>query len=206
MKNPGNKINDHKRRNLLIGLSSILGITAAAKLLDGNALSVALAHVDATDVSKGKPHVFSLSQLASLKTICQTVIPATQTPGAGDIDTHYFIDNQLHHCFDQQAQDSLVKVVSLIDESSNALYKSKFSELNPNQAHALLVNLDLSKNGFTKEQTKSFKFLKSLIVFGYYTSETGASQELKHERVPGGFKGSVPLSEVGAAWGSLDFF
>jgi hypothetical protein len=42
--------------------------------------------------------------------------------------------------------------------------------------------------------------MKELTLVGYYTSEPGATQELRHEPVPGRYQACVPLSEIGRAW------
>lgn len=42
--------------------------------------------------------------------------------------------------------------------------------------------------------------MKELTLVGYYTSEIGATQELRHEPVPGRYDGCVPFSEIGRAW------
>jgi hypothetical protein len=95
------------------------------------------------------------------------VIPATDTAGAGDVNTHGFIDNQLHYCFDQSAQVAIVKVVALIEEESKSRQNASFNLLSLANANLLLSDIDTSKNGFTKAHTEACKFLKSLIVFGY---------------------------------------
>ncbi|MDU0353713.1 hypothetical protein RS130_07055 [Paraglaciecola aquimarina] len=48
--------------------------------------------------------------------------------------------------------------------------------------------------------------LKALIVFGYFTSEVGATQALNYQAVPGGFKGSIPCDENTKSWGSIDYY
>jgi len=45
-----------------------------------------------------------------------------------------------------------------------------------------------------------FSTLKELTVAGYYTSEVGASQELRWSAAPGEYRPDVPLAEVGRAW------
>ncbi|MFL5606145.1 MAG: gluconate 2-dehydrogenase subunit 3 family protein [Gemmatimonadaceae bacterium] len=45
-----------------------------------------------------------------------------------------------------------------------------------------------------------FHTMKELTLLGYYTSEIGATQELKYARVPGRFDGCVPFSSIGRAW------
>jgi gluconate 2-dehydrogenase gamma chain len=45
-----------------------------------------------------------------------------------------------------------------------------------------------------------FRTMKELTIVGYYTSEVGATVELRHEAVPGRHQGCVPFSEIGRAW------
>lgn len=42
--------------------------------------------------------------------------------------------------------------------------------------------------------------MKELTLVGYYTSEVGATQELRHEPVPGRFDGCVPFAQIGRTW------
>jgi len=44
------------------------------------------------------------------------------------------------------------------------------------------------------------RVMKELTLVGYYTSEVGATQELRHEPVPGRYEGCVPFSEIGRTW------
>jgi hypothetical protein len=45
-----------------------------------------------------------------------------------------------------------------------------------------------------------FKILKDYTLTGYFLSETGATQALAYERVPGGFQGDIPLKADQKAW------
>jgi gluconate 2-dehydrogenase gamma chain len=45
-----------------------------------------------------------------------------------------------------------------------------------------------------------FRAMKELTIVGYYTSEVGATVELRHEAVPGRHQGCVPFTEIGRAW------
>jgi hypothetical protein len=45
-----------------------------------------------------------------------------------------------------------------------------------------------------------FSQLKELTVTGYYTSEVGATRELRWNAAPGEYRPDVPLSEVGRTW------
>ena len=45
-----------------------------------------------------------------------------------------------------------------------------------------------------------FRTIKELTLLGYYTSQPGATKELRYIQVPGRFDGCVPFATVGRAW------
>jgi gluconate 2-dehydrogenase gamma chain len=45
-----------------------------------------------------------------------------------------------------------------------------------------------------------WRTMKELTLVGYYTSEPGATQELRHEPVPGRYEGCVPYTQIGRTW------
>ena len=203
-------ITNESRRKFLRGLSLLVGSTVATALVSGNSLSVAMAHslnpvsVGNDLLSNGK--IFSLSQLKKLKSICAIVIPKTDTLGAAEVNTHGFIDNQLFHCYEQAEQEKMIQLLTLIDAVAKDSFSQSFTELSQDQQFKLLTELDLGKGNFDKNQRADFKSLKKLICFGYYTSEVGASQELRYLAVPGGYKGSIPYNNSDASWGSQGLY
>ena len=62
------------------------------------------------------------------------------------------------------------------------------------------------ENGFNNEDKQNFKFVKTLLIYGYYTSEVGASKELAYLAIPGEFTGSVPYDSVAKGWGSMSYY
>jgi hypothetical protein len=45
-----------------------------------------------------------------------------------------------------------------------------------------------------------FKMLKDYTLTGYFLSETGATQALAYEKIPGGYWGDLPLAPDQKAW------
>lgn len=45
-----------------------------------------------------------------------------------------------------------------------------------------------------------FRTIKELVIVGYYTSQPGATKELRYVQVPGRFDGCVPMSKIGRTW------
>ena len=139
-----------------------------------------------------------------LRDICALVIPKTGTAGAAEVDTHGFIDSQLYHCYPLEDQQKVSAVLSKINQIALQRYKQHFSGTTNAQQLELLTDLEKPANGFDGTDKSQFKFLKGQIVFGYYTSEVGASQELEYLVVPGPFKGSIPYDSLGKTWGSMN--
>jgi hypothetical protein len=201
---------NESRRKFLRGLSFFVGGTVAAALVSGNSLSVAMAH-SLNPVSEGNDllsdgKIFPLKQLKQLKDICAIVIPKTDTLGAAEVNTHGFIDNQLFHCYGKAKQTKMKLLLTLINDVAKKHLSLSFTELSQDQQFKLLTELDQGKANFDKKQRADFKVLKQLICFGYYTSEVGASQELRYLAVPGGYKGSIPYKDSDVSWGSQGLY
>ena len=45
-----------------------------------------------------------------------------------------------------------------------------------------------------------FSRLKQMTIVGFFTSEVGATQVLKYDKIPGAYNGCVPFEEVGVTW------
>ncbi len=194
---------DSRQRRLVLSVGALLGASAAAPFLAKQSVSTALAYTPRKNealIAAGK--LFSSAQMSTLRAVCQTVIPATDTLGAGDVDVHGFIDNQLLHCFKESDQQKVIQLIASIDEHSG----ERFDELEIEEQHKLLNRIDTPGLWFDQTTHQHFRFLKSLIVFGYFTTEEGASKALKFLAFPGDFKGSVPYDEVGRAFGSHAYY
>jgi len=62
---------------------------------------------------------------------------------------------------------------------------------------------DTSRVGVAAQQDRApafFRTMKELTVLGYYTSQPGATKELRYVQVPGRYEGCVPFAKVGRAW------
>ncbi|HMB97086.1 MAG TPA: gluconate 2-dehydrogenase subunit 3 family protein, partial [Balneolaceae bacterium] len=45
-----------------------------------------------------------------------------------------------------------------------------------------------------------FLAIKELTILGYFTSETGATEVIKHLPIPGSYEGCVPYEDIGKVW------
>jgi hypothetical protein len=199
-------VTDKSRRIFITGISAIFGAATTAQLLGGNAISVAVAYTPKPNSAKAAGKIFSQAQMGQLRNICAVVIPKTETPGAAEVDTHGFLDNQLFHCHTKGQQRQAKSILMKIDRVASKEFNKPFTACDKQQQHDLLTSLEKTQNGFNSEDKQSWKLVKGLIVFGYYTSEPGATEELEYLAVPGGFTGSIPYDSVGKGSGSLSYY
>ncbi len=194
------------KRRFLQGLAAVLGSATVSGLCAGSALANALTYQAKPDSSNCDGVLFSQSQMKTLAAICQTVIPKTDTPSAAELDVHGFIDHQLVACYSKSQQQQAKQLIDTIDSQSVKRVQKVFYQLSTEQQTELLADLENQFNGFSQQASEQFSKLKALMVFGYFTTEVGATQALSYQAVPGGFKGVIPYQSVGKAYGSLGFY
>tara|TARA_R110001583_G_scaffold43470_4_gene138337 strand:- start:1772 stop:2410 length:639 start_codon:yes stop_codon:yes gene_type:complete len=199
---------DHEvsKRRFLKGLTTVFTGAALGSMLTGNAISVAMAYVPSSGDILTDGKVFSKTELMLLKQLCAIVIPKTDTLGAAEVDVYGFIDNQLYHCSNKTEQEKAVEILTLINQTAEKSFSTLFIKLSADQQFQLLTELDRGELRFSQTQRESFKALKQLICFGYYTSDVGATQELRYDPVPGRFKGSIPYKSSDPTWATRGLF
>ena len=133
------------------------------------------------------------------KRLVDLIIPESDTPGALAANVHQFIDVMLDGWAAIDTRLRFLDTFNNIDSRSLALTGKKFSDATRTKQIKLLEVLD--KESFSDNGTDiSFREFKALVVFGYYSSEEGASVELRYDRIPGAYRGCIPLDEVGRSW------
>jgi hypothetical protein len=168
------------RRSFLRGASVLMGHAAFGQVMT----AFAAAPRQAT--------FFSDAEMKTLRALVDAILPATDSPAASAADTHYFIDLAIPACASPDAQKTF-------REGLSSLEKSGFEHLTPDRQAALLKPRAAADMEFEYDRS-FFKILKDYTLTGYFLSETGATQALAYERVPGGFQGDIPLAPHQKAW------
>jgi hypothetical protein len=196
----------NSKRQFLRGLTAIMGGVAISQLTSTNALAEAFKYEAQANSTLANGKTFSQLEMQILHDVCATVLPRTDTPSAAELDVHGFLDHQLSACHSKQQQAQAKSVVNKINQQSTIHFSKPFTNITVEQQTALLVALESQKLGFDLQHKEQFKELKSLLIFGYFTTEVGATQALNYQAVPGDFKGSVSYSSLKKAWGSLAYY
>ncbi|MEM7765174.1 MAG: gluconate 2-dehydrogenase subunit 3 family protein [Pseudomonadota bacterium] len=150
--------------------------------------------------------LFNQAEMRVLTMLVDTVLPETETPGGVALGVPAFIDTQLPACHSEAEQSTARDVLSAVATASRERYGKPAEQLSDSERVAVLSTLDSGKKPFSTSQMWAFRALKRLMAFGYFTTETGATEILTYQAVPGGFKGSIPYASVGTSWGSLAYY
>ena len=152
------------------------------------------------DMSRNSKTFLNQDQLALVRQIGELIIPTTDTPGAIAVGVHDFISHFVNSCATQTEQQELVRGLRHLESVAKTRFNKPFLALSSAQQVKLLTQMELAQEEFKAEDRADFKYLKGLVLLGYYSSEIGATQELRYDAVPGGYKGDVKFSKVGRAW------
>jgi hypothetical protein len=139
-------------------------------------------------------------QAELVATLAEHIIPTTDTPGARAARVHAFIDALLADIFTAAERERFRASLADVDARARAAAGTPFLGCTARQQVAILEELEREAQPARASQAPFFPWLKELTLVGYYTSEIGASQELKYVHVAGRYDGDVPYEQVGRAY------
>ncbi len=145
------------------------------------------------------------ADLALLDEIGETIIPATDVPGAKAVHIGAFIAMMVRDCYETTEQEVFRKGVSDLAQSYRSKHGHDFVGAPVAERTDFLNALDREQqlNTTMKKDGESphyLKIMKELTVLGYFSSEIGATQALRFIEVPGSFNGSAPYKKGDRAW------
>jgi hypothetical protein len=148
---------------------------------------------------------FSNDDIAYLDEIGETILPATTTPGAKDAKVGDFMARIVKDCYTEKDQKIFLDGMQALNEASRKKNGKSFMESTPDQRHDLLVDLDKEQKGYMDTKKKDdpshyFRMMKELTLWGYFTSEPGATKALRYVAVPGKWEGCVDYKKGDKAW------
>lgn len=146
---------------------------------------------------------------AIIAELAETIIPATDTPGAKDVAVHDYIINVMINCNGVKEQNKFLSGINDLEEYSVDNYGRDFLKCNAKEKHDILQHF--AKNDkytypiLNKINDKFFgqSFylkLKSLTVEGYCLSKPGATQAFAYDYIPGSYEACIPLKPNQKSW------
>ncbi|TAF97487.1 MAG: gluconate 2-dehydrogenase subunit 3 family protein [Cytophagia bacterium] len=204
------------RREALSRVALLMGGTLSAPTL------MAFGNNPAT-LNTSADFVLNDAQRALVSEIADIIIPRTSTPGAKDAKVGPFIELMLKDCYRAQEQQNFVEGLADADARAMKVHNKKFLETTPAEQTALLTQIEkdtmeLMKNANVKQVkvgdnvdkevvegkklkgTPFWRLMKELTLFGYFTSEEGATKALNYVPIPGKYEGCIPYKKGDKAY------
>jgi len=193
----------------------VIGGAAALPFLPAELFAnphIAHPHLHPQQATGGEPQplaVLSGRQARTLDAIAERILPATDTPGAGDAEIPGFVDRLLEGWLPDAARDHLLAELDRFDARARERHPDAagFVDLEgPAQDELLTEAQDeaiarrdgraFSRNPNRLHQQPFVDLVKWLTLFGYYTSEAGMKSELGHRIVPGRWDPCVDIEDA----------
>jgi hypothetical protein len=135
----------------------------------------------------------SADQTALLAALVETIIPATDSPGAKDLGVHLFILKMLADCYEKTEQARFLNGLTELDERVGASHGKSFAACSPAQRLEILQGREAALKSLPAEKDPFFPFLKNMTIQGYLNSEYVMREVYKYELVPARYHGCVPV-------------
>ena len=157
--------------------------------------------------SKNDPKQFLTEEdILLLNDIGETIIPTTaSSKGAGETGIGEFMKVYVTDCYSEERQEVFKKGLAQLRERSKDKYGKEFLKLSKAQKHDLLTAIDKEAKEYDSKRNKNapghyFSMIKEITVFGYFTSEPGATEALRYVQTPGSYDGNVDYKPGDKAW------
>lgn len=179
-------------------------------LVAGAASTAGFSEAALAKAAKSGPRFLDRKNARTLSAIADTIMPATDTPGAVAAGVLPRFDAMLANWASPATRELVLGGIARLEAAAREKTGKSFAALSPADRKAFLVEHDkaslapvppppgarkahpfaplvsVADNGYQK--------IKALVIGLYYTSEAGLTQELIYEHVPGGWTPSIPIT------------
>jgi len=145
--------------------------------------------------------LFTDKDIALLDEIGETILPETkESPGARAAKIGDFMKTIVTDCYSEKEQTVFLDGLAGINALAEKSFGGEFSSLGTEDKIAFLNGLDKEARATPEGQLHYFGLMKQLTIWGYFTSEPGATQALRYNPVPGRYIGCIPYKTGDRAW------
>lgn len=180
-------------------------LTATAALM-GSVIVGSQAVLSGCSRNEPKVEGFNDDMLTLLDEIGETIIPATaSSPGAKASRIGEFMKTIVTDCYSPEEQKTFFEGISIIQQTAKNKYNAEFIKLTDRQKIDTMLFFDQEAkkpNNEKKEgdQPHFFTMVNQLTVWGYFSSEPGATKALRYIPIPGRYEGCIPYKQGEGAW------
>lgn len=175
------------KRRTFLAASAVFG-----GMMSATVQQALIAVANAGDVK----NVLDTQRRRRLEVLVERIIPTTDTPGAIEAGVPDFIELILAKGLMAEDAKRFIAGIDEVGDLSRSHYGSDYIELSAVHQDAILTGLEQEAvNARHDGVTPFFQLLKELTLVGYYTSEIGATQEIRYLPIPGSYDGCVEWKE-----------
>ncbi|MEO9100033.1 MAG: gluconate 2-dehydrogenase subunit 3 family protein, partial [Ginsengibacter sp.] len=174
-----------------------------------------------------KEEYFSEENINLLDEVGETIIPATSSsPGAKAAKIGAFMKIYVTDCYTPAEQNIFWEGINKIKKLSKSKHGNEFPKLTISQRQDILRSLENEpnnikntakvntaagdavqtgkqqeiKNTTSGDAPRFYPMLKELVLFGFFTSEPGATKAARYIQTPGSYQGDVPYKKGDRVW------
>jgi Gluconate 2-dehydrogenase subunit 3 len=166
---------------------------------------------------------FTAENIALLDEIGETILPATDTPGAKAAKIGDFMKVIVTDCYTDAQQKVFGDGLAGFNEACKKLNGKNFMDCDAAKRKDFLISLEKEAKEYNKQRDEKDKaakdkaretldpnyvgspshyytMMKQLTLWGYFSSEIGMKQALRFLPIPGRYDGAMPYKKGDKAW------
>jgi hypothetical protein len=142
---------------------------------------------------------FTPDDVAFFDEVAETILPRTDTPGARDAEVGAFIARYSQGCYTPEQLSALKAGIGALNGEMTTRFGVDFLQASPAQRTQALIDIDRAAHAWAQapgheadgKTPHYFTLMKQLTLYGFFTSEPGATRVARYRPVPGKYKGVV---------------
>ena len=170
----------------------------------------------APDYASKSVNYFTPAQRRIVAAMTEVIIPRTDTPGAIDAGVPRFIELMVADWFNDQERTLFAAGLQDMESRIPKEFGLPFEQLDAQQQLTILESMEAAaaespwyaQGNIRRDFISDAPFicmLKELTIWGFFTSEAGASEVLRYNAMPMRFDGHAPLSPNESSWAPFMF-
>lgn len=140
---------------------------------------------------------FTAGQFATMAEVADIILPQTDTPGAKEAGVPEALDALMTNWASVERQQQFRALIDDIDRAAIAAGGAPLAALSADKRTELVRSFDAEKLAASDPVYKKFK---ELVLTLYYSSEAGATRELRYELIPGKWEPGIEVAPDTRAW------
>lgn len=138
-------------------------------------------------------------ELRFLGALVETIIPTTATPGAREANAHIFIAEMLETWYRPAEAREFRAGLAALEDLISENFVTSFLEMQQEDRHVAVASMLAHEDPLIRSVAAQ---IRSMAITGYYTSEIGATEELRYAPIPGSYEPCVEFGPNDRAWWS----